>query len=153
MERHIPVPESGCWLWIAGLGYNGYGQFGHMGKCIRAHRFSWELAHGEIPPGMNVCHKCDTRSCVNPDHLFLGTAEENIADKVRKGRQAKGRSLALAQGNHKRFGELSPVSVLKSEQVIAIRSDPRTNAEVARAYGVGESTIRSIRIRQTWKHL
>jgi hypothetical protein len=73
---------------------DGYGQFscGHRNEIYwhRAHRFSWALVHGEIPEGMWVLHRCDNPPCVNPDHLFVGTHEDNMSDMVRKGRQAKG---------------------------------------------------------------
>lgn len=87
---YIPEPNTGCWLWIGSLRDNGYGLYSPRvnGKrrTASAHRWSWELRHGPIPAGMQANHKCDVPSCVNPDHLFLGTQSDNMKDACRKRR-------------------------------------------------------------------
>lgn len=77
--------NDGCWLWTSNV-TRGYGQFSFLGRPVYAHRFAWELTHGPIPEGLRVCHHCDTPLCVRPEHLFLGTQQENLADARRKGR-------------------------------------------------------------------
>ena len=94
----------------------------------------------EIPFGMHVCHECDNRRCVNPQHLFLGTNRDNVADKLAKGRQHKGQDCGRAK--------------LTNADVLAIRADATsTHVDLAKTYGVGATTIRKIRDRTSWTHL
>lgn len=86
-----------CWLWTGRVSVGGYGKTYLGGKIIPAHRFSWTLANGPIPDGMFVCHKCDNPPCVRPDHLFLGTNADNMADCAAKGRIARGEKNGAAK--------------------------------------------------------
>lgn len=80
-----------CWLWTGMRWTNGYGRFPNGGgQEMRAHRFAWELTYGPIPLGLFACHRCDVKLCVRPEHLFLGTHADNMADMMAKGRHAHG---------------------------------------------------------------
>ncbi len=122
-----------CWVWTASTGPKGYGQFqvgrgGDKSKMARAHRVAWELAYGAIPVGMCVLHKCDNRLCVRPEHLWLGSQGQNMADMDAKGRRAH-------RGKY-----------LSDEQVARIRArrDSSTQEQLAKEYGVTQSCISKI---------
>lgn len=89
-RRSIPEPNTGCLLWIGTWTHHGYGQIWaarNSKRMISTHRAAYELTYGKIPDGMCVLHKCDVRCCINPDHLFLGTDADNVADMIAKGRR------------------------------------------------------------------
>ena len=135
---------DGCWLWISGLDKDGYGAFRaeHDGTTHqRAHRYSYALHKGNIPTLLNVCHTCDVRACVNPEHLFLGTMAENMDDKM-----AKGRHRVINGENHYR-------AVLTEEQARAILLDPRPHTQIANEYNVARTTISSLKARYSWPEL
>lgn len=137
------VTETGCWIWTASLSH-GYGQLNVDRKIIRAHRIAWLVYRGPIPSHLFVCHHCDTRICCNPDHLYLGTAQQNSKDAFRRGRNDVPRN---TQGERAHFARLT------AAQVIQIRADPRSNLEVATELGMSRSTIEKIRNRLLWKHI
>jgi hypothetical protein len=132
-SAYIPEPNSGCWLWVRNYGGGRYGRLTIDGEEVGAHRFSYERAHGPIPEGSHVLHRCDTPICVNPDHLFLGTHAGNLQDAANKGRV----------GGQK----------LSTKDVLAIRADKRTGQAVADDYGVSETLVRLIRHRKRWAWL
>src|SRR3954471_1841185 len=84
-----PEPNSGCFLWTASCDRDGYGYFAYGGET-RAHRSAWVMARGPVPDGQQVLHKCDVRCCVNELHFFLGTSQDNTADRHQKQRDARG---------------------------------------------------------------
>jgi len=110
---------------------SGYGRTFFRGQAEYTHRVAWITAYGEIPEGMIVLHRCDNPPCHNPEHLFLGTHADNSRD----------RDVKLRNGRRK----------LTSDQVRAIRFDPRPQTEIARSYGVDQSSISNIKNFKTWK--
>lgn len=138
-SKTMPVPESGCWLWLDALNRKDYGWVGAPGGPL-AHRAAWTLFRGPIPKGAHVLHKCDVRCCVNPDHLYLGNNDQNLRDRMRRGRSAK--------------GEDFPHSRLTEEAVREIRADTKHSLkELARMYGAGKETVRAAKIGLHWKHV
>lgn len=139
IDKYIPEPNTGCWLWIAASFKDGYGGLRIRGKTYKAHRISFEVFNGPIPPDTFVCHKCDTKACINPAHLFLGTDLDNIWDMISKGRNPKGSKHGKA--------------LLTEDHVLKIRKDIRPSGVIAPEYGVKKATITGIRSRRAWKHI
>ena len=141
--RFRVVKTDYCWNWVATKHARGYGKLIIKWKAQLAHRVSWMLKYGRIPGALLVCHKCDNPSCVRPGHLFLGTTQDNIADKVAKGRQARG------QSNGK--------SVLSESEVVDIRRKYKTGnysqADLGFEYGIHQTHVGFIVRRVTWRHV
>lgn len=139
------IDKKGCWLWAGAGKGNGYGNFQLHGRYVPAHRAAFLLFNGEIAPGLDVCHRCDNRACVNPDHLFLGTRLENMQDCARKGRVARGAALGDRRGSNAGAAKLS------WDQVTAIRQSAEPSKVIAARYGVSNDNINRIRRNETWK--
>lgn len=143
MEKTKVDADTGCWEWTGGKAGNGYGNIWYNGKLTYTHRLSYELFTGEIPAGLFILHKCDNPACINPDHLWAGTAKENSIDCVQKGRDNPPHHIGEKNGRAK----------LSSSQVLEIRKDKRTHHKLAEIYGVSYGLIGHIKARRCWKHL
>lgn len=138
-----PEPNSGCWLWTGSVAGGGYGQTTDgRGKPMKAHRVSYETYVGPIPDGMMVCHKCDTRSCINPAHLFLGTARDNQQDAIAKGRNTRG-------SRH----WASKLTEDKVSEVRRLITAGLSDGEIAERFDVVGGCIHHIRHGNSWKHV
>lgn len=139
---------TGCWLWTKSRSHNGYGRFAlGGGKDARAHRISYAVFVGPIPPKIDVCHQCDVRACVNPTHLFLGTRSENILDAASKGRVSR---------DHQFKGSAHPSAKLTEDDIPEILqrlAEGHTKASIARAYGVTARVILLIARGLLWTHV
>jgi hypothetical protein len=142
-ESHfITEPNSGCWIWIGATTQSSafrYGAFILPGETKYAHRAAWLLYRGSIPKGLCCLHKCDFPTCVNPEHLFLGTQKENSEDMVAKNRVQRGE-------RHYR-------AVLKESDVLEILKDTRSAATIANRFGVHAMTVGKIKRKVNWKHV
>ena len=131
-----------CWLWTASKLRGGYGYF-YLNGTAQAHRIAYELEHGEIPEGQNVCHRCDNPACCNPTHLFLGTQAENTEDMEAKGR----RRTARGEGSN------SKLAVKQVREIRTKYASGHTYVELAEEYGVSFGAIGHIITRYTWAWL
>jgi len=147
-DKFIPEPNSGCWLWTARLEKSGYGSMSRGGKIaqgsqgIGAHRASWLIHRGPIPRGLFVCHHCDVRACVNPDHLYLGDCKKNLSDAASRKRMA--------------WGERHGRAKLTAEKVRVIRRMRQhgfLHREIAAEVGVSRGAVTCVLRGVVWGNL
>jgi len=127
---------SGCWLWTGACVDSGYGVI-RYGKSLRAHRVSWQIHNGPIPEGMGVLHRCDVPCCVNPAHLFLGTDGDNVRDRDKKNRQARGERISSAK--------------LTAAAVMEIFTSALPIRVMARRHSISRPVVKGIRTGKMWR--
>ena len=134
-----------CWLWIASKTTHGYGFFRSRSSNLGAHRVAYELTTAcEIPPGVLLCHRCDTPACCNPSHLFEGSQADNMRDASRKGRivSLNGEAKGAARGNGK----------LDAATVALIRASTASHRSLARQFNIARGYVSHIRAGRRWSH-
>lgn len=179
IEGRHTVMLSGCWHWNGAPNSNGYGTIKIRGRTRGAHRLSYELRVGPVPPGFEVCHSCDNPICVNPGHLFVGTHDANMADMRAKGRagdqrhpesfREQVRAAALRrdpscylrgeESSSRRFperlkrGSQRADAKLTEEKVALIRAAVGPQREIAGRFGVTQSLISLVKQKRIWRHV
>jgi hypothetical protein len=134
--------SNGCWEWQAAISAHGYGRFLFEGGNRLAHRVAWELTYRQPPPAhLMLCHTCDNRRCVNPDHLYVGTAADNSRDKMERGRSQPVR------------GSRVNTAVFTEEDVARLRLGKLTPTEVSNLFPVTQSSAAKMLRGETWAHL
>lgn len=188
----IPEPMSGCWLWLKAVNSTHRRHPGYRsaqrpvmrfnGKTVSASRVTWMAYNGEIPAGLSVCHHCDNSLCVNPDHLYVATHQQNMHDAQRRGRLAgngnpqgencsqghpftpentrwranRGRPLRVCRTSDRiAYAKINaqPRTTLTPADVMAIRASHESAVVVGERYGLHSTTIRNIKTYRSWKHL
>ncbi|MCK5614785.1 HNH endonuclease [Candidatus Pacearchaeota archaeon] len=142
MDRVWMEPNCGCWLWTAAISSSGYGGFRMKGRDFSAHRVSFSLFNGPIPRKLFVLHKCDVKICVNPEHLFLGTHQDNMDDMTNKMRCC---------GKRSHNSKLNEFQVRVIKRLIGVRG--LTYKEIGNIFGVTPGTVGYINTGHIWRHL
>lgn len=133
LEAKCAPSPTGCWEWTACITRGGYGAIQLDGKKVGAHRAMMQAVHGHVPPSMYVCHRCDNKRCINPDHLFFGTAVDNARDRASKGR------------SFKPTGAFNVMSKVGARLALAMKSEIQSGQrikDVAQRYGLHPATVK-----------
>jgi hypothetical protein len=141
---------DGCWLWTGAVLKDGYGTVMVLGRSYRTHRLSAALAFGVVPANTLVCHHCDVRACVRPEHLFLGSNADNMRDAIAKGRLNLRDERRHVFGSRHGFAKLNEAKVLEARTRRALGEKI---ASIARSYGVAVSTMKDALSGRKWKHV
>lgn len=146
----VTKTDSGCWNWQGASYPNGYGLITYKKRSCLTHRLAYEAVNGPIAAGLFVCHRCDNPKCINPEHLFAGTARDNHHDMRNKGR------CRLVPGGNRKRGEQLGQSKLTNNKVVEIRAlirDGFSQRAIASKYGVTQSSISRVMRGVCWSHV
>ncbi len=155
---HVDKSDE-CWTWTAGRNRSGYGKFKIGGRTLGAHRVAFAWEHGDAA-GLLACHHCDNPACVRPSHMFAGTPDDNMQDKVRKGRQSRGASHSQAvcagerrilRGSEMSFAKLTEAVIPEIRAMHA--AGGHTLGEIAARFGISRQTVLNVASRKTWRHV
>ena len=148
LEKYtMPEPNTGCWLWVGACSADGYPRLtvgsltDKTKKSVRVNRLVCVMAHG-LPDGMHALHKCDNPICVNPDHIYPGTAKQNTEDCITRMRRTQIKR-----------GSLNVMAKLNEDQVLAIRCSKQRGMDLAKEYDVSQAAISLIKSKKNWGHL
>lgn len=141
--RRIKKDKNGCWIWQGCKDKQGYGKIKVLNYYL-AHRLMWYLTYGNIPARYCVCHKCDVTSCINPEHLFLGTVYDNTHDCIEKGKMNR------CIGSNKPNTNLTDDLVKK---IIKMKKDGYRCIDIEKSTGATKNQIQAIVHNRTWKHI
>lgn len=141
--KKVSKVDSGCWEWTGKRNHDGYARVRINGPMRYLHRAIYATLVGPVPRDLCVCHSCDNRACVNPDHLFLGTHDDNMKDMAQKGRSKGGR----------RAGQPHGIVKLNPDLVRAIRADTRSQRAIAIELGVCQQTVSGVKRGRVWSHV
>ena len=153
LKSKIIIDKNSCWLWkgyvkkINAKRQSGYALAWHNGKNRMAHRLSYTAFKGRIPDGLCVCHHCDVKHCINPDHLFLGTQKDNIQDMFKKGRQP---NPAIIQGEKNSQAKLTEKDIYA---IFYLRKKNQTGQQIADIFNISKMQVSRILNKQRWKYL
>ena len=160
LDRAKEIPETGCIEWQGNRTIQGYGVLtvkkDGKTKVVSAHRFSWERTNGPVPKGLCVCHKCDNRSCVNPDHLFLGTWYDNNHDRSLKGRSGKRSYTPEEKAKYRSRIKNNPISKVVLTPALAKEIydlQGMSYEKIAKKYGVSKGIVTGIKTKRNWKEI
>ena len=138
--RNTSITPTGCWEWLGSKSVAGYGRIKFDGRYWATHRLMAHLKIDDVDENSIVCHRCDNPSCLNPEHLFIGTQKDNVNDRDAKGRRNQAR------------GERQGSAKLTEDQVKAIRLDTRKQSVIAKEYGSTRTHVGNLKANRAWKH-